>query len=290
MTAKSFRFIAVALVVVLLGWLLPRAITERGGARPVEPTARPIIAMPPDSLIRGRIEAEHHIGDYLIRVYADTIEDLKVVEIQHAGRRVWSASASGMTLREIGRDLTGDGVPDLVVEEFSGGAHCCTVDVVLGLGESLEAHGTIDAEDGDVAFEDVDHDSIPEVRYPDFRLRYWRDYAFAETTAPDVILRFRDGAYRPACDLMRTPAPDAATLAKQARDLRGDWDSGDPPADLLGYVVELVYHGHADLAWQFLDTAWPAPIAGRTEFLRDLRAQLSHSPCWSEPPAPRPTT
>jgi hypothetical protein len=195
-----------------------------------------------------------------------------------------------IALHDVGRDLTGDGVPDLVVEEFTGGMHCCTQAVVIGLGDALRVHGTINGADGDIVFGDLDHDSVPEVTVRDFRLAYWRDYDFADTQAPEVILRFQDGTYRAACDLMREPAPDSATLAAKARELRDDWDGGDPPADLFGYAVDLVYQGQADAAWRFLDLAWPASIPGKTEFVRDLRAELSNGPCWSEPPHPRPTT
>lgn len=290
MPATLWRIAAAIVFLVLAGLLLPRVIAERGTARPPEPTAAPFLALPPDSEFAGPVEEEHRVGQYLLRVYADTAAKELIVDIKREGRRVYAARAVTIQLHQIGRDITGDGVPDLVIEESTGGMHCCTQVVVLGLGDPLRVHGTIDGADGDVTFEDLDRDGIPEVRLQDWRFAYWRDYAFAETQAPEVILRFRDGAYRPACDLMRDDPPDAAALAAKARELRGDWESGDPPADLYGYAVDLVYAGHADLAWRFLDMAWPATIPGKAEFLRDLRSQLANSPCWSAPPAPRPAT
>lgn len=290
MAAKLMRLGAAFTLLVLGGLLLARGTAERGRARPPEPTAAPFLALPPDSEFTGPVEEEHRVGEYLLRVYADTAAKERIVDIKRAGRRVYAARAVTIQLNQIGRDITGDGMPDLVIEEFTGGMHCCTQVVVLGLGDPLRVHGTIDGADGDVTFEDLDRDGIPEVRLQDWRFAYWRDYAFAETQAPEVILRFRDGAYRPACDLMRDDPPDAAALAAKTRELRGDWESGDPPADLYGYAVDLVYAGHADLAWRFLDMAWPATIPGKAEFLRDLRSQLANSPCWSAPPAPRPAT
>lgn len=283
--------VAVAFALLALVWLLlPHRTAERGAARAPERTAAPFLAVPPDSEFSGPIEAEHRVGEYLIRVYADTAAKERIVDIKRAGRRAFAARAAMIRIHDIGRDITGDGVPDVVVETFTGGIHCCTQAVVLGLGDALRIHGTIDGADGDVEFEDLDRDGVLEARINDWRFAYWRDYPFAETQAPEVVLRFKDGGYRPACDLMREAAPDSTTLRARARELRDDWDDGDPPADLYGYAVDLVYQGHADLAWRFLDLAWPSGIPGEAEFVRDLRAQLSNSPCWSEPPSARPAT
>ena len=288
--ATVWRVLAAAALVGVVATLLPRRLHERGTARTPEPTAVPFLAVPPDSAFTGPIVAQHRVGDYVIRIYVDTVSDERIVEVARAGRRAFAARAASIELDHIGRDITGDGVPDLVVTEFTGGMHCCTLVVVLGLGDSLRVHGTIDGADGEVEFEDLDRDGVVEARLQDWRFAYWRDYPFVETQAPEVILRFRNGSYGPACDLMRKAAPDSAALAARARELRDHWEDGDPPADLYGYAVDLVYQGHADLAWLFLDVAWPPGIPGKADFIRDLRAQLSDSPCWSEPPSPRRAT
>jgi hypothetical protein len=47
------------------------------------------------------------------------------------------------------RDLTGNGVPDVIVGQYSGGSHCCTVATILELGkDAVTPIGRIDGIDG----------------------------------------------------------------------------------------------------------------------------------------------
>jgi len=45
-------------------------------------------------------------------------------------------------------------------------------------------------------------------------------------------------------------------------------------------MLELLYSGHPDLAWQFFDMAWPPEIKGKDDFLRKFRTRLQRSPFW----------
>lgn len=54
------------------------------------------------------------------------------------------------------RDLTGNGVPDVIVGQYSGGSHCCTVATILELGkDAVTPIGRIDGIDG-LPFEGLD--------------------------------------------------------------------------------------------------------------------------------------
>ncbi len=281
--------LAVATAAVLAVAALLARRTERPAGTPGrDGAARPIRVLPPDSAIAGRIEEEYAVGRYTLQVIADTAAREKAVDIRRDGRRVYAARAMTIRLERIGTDVTGDGVPDVIVQAYTGGAHCCSQALVLSLGDSLADYGVIEGGDGDIEFEDVDGDSLPEARVGDWRFAYWREYAFVETIAPTVILKFRDGAFRPACDLMREDPPDERTLRQRARELSRGWVAGDPPPDLYGYAVDLIYAGNAGQAWRFLDLAWPDRVGGKDDFLRDLRDRLDGSPCWSPPPAARP--
>jgi len=284
--AKAWRLGVVLIALVAAIVLLRSRSGERGAPTA---TGAPIMAVPPDSEFSGVVEVERRVGDYLLRVIHDTTGDERVFDLKLRGRRAWAVRAANIRLLRIGRDITGDGVPDVIVEQFSGGMHCCTQSTVLGLGSAVHDYGTINGADGEVEFEDTDGDGVLEVRIGDWRFAYWREYAFVETQVPDIILHFTPEGYRPACDLMRGQPPDSAALTDKARELSDGWTSGDPPAELWGYAVELVYQGHASLAWRFLDLAWPPKISGKAEFERDLREQLEGSPCWSEPPKTRPS-
>ncbi len=268
-------------------------LARRAGDRPVPqapPTARPIRVLPPDSVIAGPVESEHRVGDYRLRLVRDTVERDRIVDIAWRGHRVFAVRAADARLERVGEDVTGDRVPDVVVMLYSGGLHCCSSATVLSLGDTLRVAGTIAGGDGDIEFDDLDGDGVPEVKVQDWRFAYWRDYAFVETAAPDVILRYRAGAYQPACDLMRIDAPGERELRARARELSDGWLNGDPPAGLYAYALDLIYGGHADLAWRFFDLAWPRDAGDKAEFLDDFRRQLAGSPCWSPPPPGRPAT
>ena len=50
------------------------------------------------------------------------------------------------------------------------------------------------------------------------------------------------------------------------------------PTVLWRIMLDLIYAGHADTAWTFLDQAWPKEITGKERFLSDFRSQLFTSP------------
>lgn len=53
------------------------------------------------------------------------------------------------TRQEFTRDLTGDGLPDIIVGQYSGGDHCCTIATIVELDkDSAQSLGRIDGLDG----------------------------------------------------------------------------------------------------------------------------------------------
>jgi hypothetical protein len=49
----------------------------------------------------------------------------------------------------MGKDITGDGQPDLVISEWKGGANCCLVLHPFEIGKGFRKIATVDAEFGD---------------------------------------------------------------------------------------------------------------------------------------------
>jgi len=277
--------------VLALAVLVPRA-GDRPPPRTGPPTARAIRVLPPDSVIAGPILEQRRVGAYLLQIIHDTVAGDRIADVKLNGHRVFAVRAADVRFDPAGRDITGDRVPDVVVHQFSGGAHCCSRATVLSLGrEQLLELGSFDGGHGDVELEDVNGDGVSEIKVGDWRFAYWRDYPFGDTEVPEVLFRYRDGRYQVACDLMRqaAPPPDAAELHARARELTDGWVTGDPPAEFWGFAVDLVYRGQADLAFSWLESSWPASVSGRAEFLRDLREKLRGSPCWSPPTGPQTT-
>jgi hypothetical protein len=61
-------------------------------------------------------------------------------------------------------------------------------------------------------------------------------------------------------------------------EVRNAWP--DVPASLLNTMLELLYTGHPDLAWEFLEMAWPPNIPDKDDWVSDFRATLEESQFW----------
>ncbi len=194
-------------------------------------------------------------------------------------------------------DKTGDGIPDVMIDYFSGGAHCCFKNYFINLGDTVEllesvntGHVGITANrknpKGGLLFETADN-----------AYAYWLT-GFANSPFPDVILEFKNGKLRPNFEAMKKPAPTLAVLKKKAQIARQQLslepykgeDSEDsislykedqfPETVFWGVMLDLIYTGHEDLAWQYLDLVWDARKPGKQLFVRDFNKQLSESYYW----------
>lgn len=195
----------------------------------------------------------------------------------------------------MGNDITGDGVPDLVVSEYSGGSHCCFSVHIFEIGQTFRKIATIDGEQSQPTFVHLGRDPGFKVMVNDCTFAYWHT-SFAESPLPKVILRYRDGSYQVATDLMRGPAPSSRELKELADKVNSAWPKSNGkrldydedkakarlfPSDLWRTMLDLIYAGHFDLAEKFLGMAWPSDAKGESQFLEDFMAELSASPVWA---------
>lgn len=254
---------------------------------------------------------EETVAPYVARVYFDSkakdgsdsyfeiLKDGKPVYLQKArtkGEKFFIGTMykddPDASLVKMGMPITGDTQPDLVISEFTGYANCCLVLHIFEIGPTFKKLGTIDAEFGDSGphFLHPDKDSKSTglaVQIHDWTFANWNT-DFADSPAPKVMLQFSGGAYRVAPDLMRTPeiaASDLATRAAAIRDYApsakgGTWPHAEVSPQLWATMLDLIYSGHADDAWKFLDDAWPPKVQGKDVFARDFRAQLAKSTYW----------
>ena len=189
----------------------------------------------------------------------------------------------------MGRDITGNGLPDLVVSEWTGGANCCLVFHIFEIGTHFRRIAQIDAEFGDQGphFMHLGRGPGLQVQIYDWTFANWHS-DFADSPAPKVILEYTDGTYRISPSLMRTRQVDlkrldakVETIRREAERLRdGSWPEADVSSALWGTMLDLIYTGHERRAWQFLDEAWPYNIRGKQLFRKDFTEQLKKSPYW----------
>jgi len=205
--------------------------------------------------------------------------DSKVYEISE-----WSTTFLEIAKRDI--DITGNGEKNLVITNFTGGAHCCFQLVLLELGSEFKELLNI-GNDVDPVLKDIDGDWIYEVIHRDNVFNYWHT-SFAESYMPEYILRYKNGKYILATNLMKKPEPSIKELRGMAKWTILDnspWISGgdyfDNP-ELFQIMLDLIYSGNIASAWAYLDMTWPETKPGKDQFKKDFLKQLSKLDYWVE--------
>lgn len=178
----------------------------------------------------------------------------------------------------VGTDVTGSRVPEVVVSEWSGGGHCCYILRVLQLGVTVHEIAAMNMQDSDDGhFVDLDGDGVYEIVARDYTFAYWHA-SFADSPAPRVVLRFDGKAYRLALDLMRKPAPEKAAIETLIAEVRRKWEYDYPEPLLWKSMLELIYTGHPDLAWDVVSKASDGRNSAKDQFLSEFCGQLATSP------------
>ncbi len=242
----------------------------------------------------GTLQSEQSYGDYVVRIYRNSEASFEVLR---KGVRVYGAHGYSFyfgsinekdktsSLISIGSDITGDGEPNLVVSEWTGGAHCCYLFHVFEIGRRFRYIQTINAEHAELA-DYVNLDDDPALEFPIYDWSYadWKT-CFASSPAPRVILKYNGRNYSMASHLMRQKGPSAEKLRQIAEDIKSypEWQKQeDPPSELWAVMLDLIYTGNMNQAWIFADLAWPANVKGKEQFLKEFRAKLAESPYWKD--------
>jgi hypothetical protein len=240
----------------------------------------------------GELTDEQTFGPYTVKTY---FMDRGSFEVLKRGRRIYSQHGGKFWIGvlEKGRlrctaknmDLTGNGKANLVVSEWTGGAHCCYNSFVFELNPRFHLLATIHGNDSIPRFEDLDEDSDYEVILHDWTYAYWPG-SFASSPAPRVILSWNGKKYIVASELMHFPKPSGQQLQTRAKEIHALWgkeyDRWSIPVELWGYSLELMYAGYEDLGWQFIEMAWTDKHALDLELLQELRSLMAKSPYWKE--------
>ena len=84
---------------------------------------------------------------------------------------------------------------------------------------------------------------------------------------------------------MKKPAPTLAKLKRDAAATRSklnlnpytspEDNFNDFEEPFWGEMLDLIYTGHEDLAWQYFEMVWPAKKPGKDKFLADFKEQLA---------------
>lgn len=257
----------------------------------------------------GQLKIEQKFKDYAVRIYQNDLDttndapDYACFEILRLGKQVYFKTGfkfkvgdffdEGKTnvFIKIGHCLTKDKQPNLVVSEWCGGAHCCYTFHIFQIGDTFKLMESIDLQNSTGSFKDLRGDGDLRLIIQDWTFQYW-NACFAESFAPDVILRYVSGKYRPDLELLKKPAPTQKTLEKMASEFKpmfaSKWVKGDPnnnlqvPPRLWGKMLDLIYSGNMDSAWKLCELSWPAKNPGKATFFKKFIKQLQTSPYYND--------
>jgi hypothetical protein len=166
------------------------------------------------------------------------------------------------------RDLDADGEPEVVLDLYTGGAHCCFRTQIFTYSAPGYARAAVhDWGNATARLKDVDRDGTAEVKSADGRFAYaFTSYAFS--ALPVRILRWRDDRLFDATQAFRHAVrKDARHWMRQYRHA-----SIDPRGVLAAWAADRYRLGHRAAARRFLRRAVRPAFALRVD--RKLRRWL----------------
>lgn len=183
-------------------------------------------------------------------------------------------------------DVNGDGLPDLVVSAWSGGAHCCYSNGVYSVGEDIRpilALATGNCGPGE--FEDLDGNGTREFVTCDDRFANMY-CSFADSPLPRVIYSYDASRGTYVVDTPRFASRYREELA-EALDEAQTWlsdprglDAGLDKCHLLKPVLGLMYAGRFHDGIVLIRGLYRG--LDRDEFERDTTDRVRKSPLWVE--------
>jgi hypothetical protein len=217
-------------------------------------TTQPPDASPPET--GYLLEEERLIGDYAIRIWRDPNDQLgfnSILMIEAAGQSPVRVDMFSALNDLTGDDLNGDSYPDVVIETFSGGAHCCFGTQVYSLRPDAAVLILQKPESNAGGyFEDLNADGVFEfITYDDsFAYQYC---PYAAGVSVKVIMAYDPGQdrYIPASPRFPEQYTDEITTNKQrtlaAPGELGEWDSSNICA-VLPLALDYLYMGQSEEA------------------------------------------
>jgi subtilisin-like proprotein convertase family protein len=194
----------------------------------------------------------------------------------------WRPVVAGMP---VVRDLDRDGEPEILVDAFTGGAHCCTYSVVYRYVRARATYSSriVQWGNGGYRLADLDRDGAPEFSSTDDRFAY-AFTSFVASFEPIRILRYRAGrmldATRSFPAAVRRDATVLWTQYKRIRRAR----LHDVRGVFAAYMADKYLLGQQAEGWRQLDAAAARGELGRAPsadgypagraFLTRLRAFL----------------
>jgi hypothetical protein len=183
------------------------------------------------------------------------------------------------------RDLDANGEPEVLVDLYTGGAHCCSYTQLYAYHAATNAYRRVKGSWGDYGYElvDLDKDGSPEFRSADFRFAA-AFTAYAASGAPPRILKFGNGRLNDVTRRHRGVIKEnLREYVRLYKRIRKDRDLPDVRGFLAAVVADKYLLGQGDTAFDIVYAAYRRgelrPLGGDTSpsgkrYISELRKFL----------------
>jgi hypothetical protein len=221
---------------------------------------------------------------YPIAKYRVKIVQIPAREIKDYVCRAYLLGAGGSKTRVLddfdisvhrgtGEDIFDDGNTSLILEGFSGGAHCCWTYSIIDLGERPMILPRVENESPFFSFKDS-ADGKFKILTKDGAFDYFDGMCHACTPFPSMVLEVREGKLRDASaqfvadydgeiaearsGINQGDLGRFLTVADLATNGRAQAESEQLRQAILKVVLSYLFSGREQQAWQELTAMWPA--------------------------------
>lgn len=179
----------------------------------------------------------------------------------------------------------------VLVESYSGGAHCCWTYYLLDLSEQFKKLAKIDTYDSPMQIIGTKDKSGFLIYLYDYSYKYkWT--SFASTPLPLVILSFNGSELIVAKQLMKKPPLTEDSFALKILHIKHaitedfEYKKGQLSNDgketaylniLLSEVFDLIYSGNYSQAMRMIDKTWPNDDQSKRAFVQDISIAIRKS-------------
>jgi hypothetical protein len=264
-TTRQFLIIAVAI------WLSGSAPSISQG----QDTEPRIFTMPRDTIELGQymaviydyVDSAGHVTSVVgkLVIFKNSIEEL-VSEDGGGISNLCAYDASRLENCYI-RDINGDGLDDILVSIYTGGANCCFGANLYSVGDSLRLIFHIEPNLRYFELVDLEQDHIPEFIVGDENFAHWKD-TYREFM-PILIWRWDGDKYR----LANSRFPDYVMQ---------EYNAADPCDNLWGWVIDLSYAGRVAEADSIFMYCWPDSVPGKIKEFQAFKKRLESGKFWQE--------
>jgi len=179
------------------------------------------------------------------------------------------------------KDVNGDKKIDLIITQWTGGAHCCYNLTIFNLQNGVSKLAYIQGGSRGFQLKNLDQDESLEIIFWDNPIDYLFN-SFSSSAQGKVILKLKNGKFRLAPKLMKSSI-NSKDVQRMRLEIRKEFQTdGEIPHSFLKLLMQLSYSGHLDFALRLAEELWPKSRAGFTKFKLDFSRALSGSVYWRE--------